>query len=327
MKPRIYYLVPDSDAPSWGIGLLYHHVRLLRELGFEARVLHHQASFGLTWLDVEVPIRYVDDASFQPGATDIVVIPEVLARTADLASLPPRRVVFVQGSFLILSRGEEAFDYRDLGFEAALAVLPHVRDIVSRHYGLVPAVVPPFIAPYFFAGEAELERRRDRRVLLVGKPEYLQAGYLDYEIARKLLQRHFGRLETRGEGPWELVELVGRSHRQVAELMRRSEYLINLNTLEAFNTTVPEAMAAGCVPICYEAYGGRDFLEAGRNAYVFQNNYIYPLVEKVLELTERRDELADQLGEIRRAGWTTAGRYQEKDTARALDAFYTRLLA
>ena len=35
--------------------------------------------------------------------------------------------------------------------------------------------------------------------------------------------------------------------------MQTSLFLVNVNSLEAFNTTVPEAMAAGCIPVCYEA--------------------------------------------------------------------------
>jgi hypothetical protein len=42
---RIDYLVPDYETPSWGTALLYEHVRLLRELGHDARVLHLRAPF------------------------------------------------------------------------------------------------------------------------------------------------------------------------------------------------------------------------------------------------------------------------------------------
>ena len=55
--PRIFYRVPDYAEPSWGVGLLYHHFRVLREAGFDARVLHRQAPFRLGWLDLDVPVR------------------------------------------------------------------------------------------------------------------------------------------------------------------------------------------------------------------------------------------------------------------------------
>ena len=173
--PQVYYLAPDYDAPSWGVGLLYHHVRILRELGFEAFVVHKRAPFRLRWLDLDVPIRYLDSGGFQPRPQDLLVVPEVMVHDPTLPAMPCRRIVFVQGSFLILNGAETAIDYRDLGYEEAIAVLPHVRDIVARHCGLTPALVPPFVAPYFFAGESDLSAVRRPQVLLAGKPEYEKA--------------------------------------------------------------------------------------------------------------------------------------------------------
>ena len=324
--PQVYYLAPDYDAPSWGVGLLYHHVRILRELGFEAFVVHKRAPFRLRWLDLDVPIRYLDSGGFQPRPQDLLVVPEVLAHDPTLPAMPCRRIVFVQGSFLILNGAETAIDYRDLGYEEAIAVLPHVRDIVARHCGLTPALVPPFVAPYFFAGESDLSAVRRPRVLLAGKPEYEKAGYPDYDIARKVLRRHLTRLTQERESHWDLVELRGYTHRQTAEMMKRSALLLNLSTLEAFNTTVSEALAAGCIAFCYEAYGGRDYLRPGENAYVWPNNYIYPLLEQLCDLLDHYDERQQELAAIRAEGYETACRFQEKHTASALEAFYRRLV-
>lgn len=57
---RILYLVPDHPLPSWGNGMSYHHVALLREFGFQAYVLHCKPGFLLDWLDLEVPKLYLD---------------------------------------------------------------------------------------------------------------------------------------------------------------------------------------------------------------------------------------------------------------------------
>ena len=262
--PRVYYVVPDYDVPSWGVGLLYHHVKILRELGFAAFVLHERAPFRLTWLDVQVPIRYRDDIGFQVDPHDLLIVPEVLAHDPNLQAKPCRRIVFIQGSFLILNGTETAIDYRELGYEEAMAVMPHVRDIVARHCGLTPEIVPPFIAPYFFAGENDLHGDRQLKILLAGKPQYEQAGYPDYDIARKVLRRHLTRPAHRGKHCWEILELRGLTHVQTAEMMKRSALLLNLSTLESFNAVVPEALAAGCIAFCYEAYGGRDYFAPWR---------------------------------------------------------------
>lgn len=325
-EPSIFYLTPDYDVPSWGIGLLYHHVRILREQNVSAHVLHHQTPFRLSWLDVDVPIRYLDDASLELQPDDLLVVPEVLAHSPEHLPRHCRKVVFVQGSLLVVAAAGRAVDYQELGYEAAMAVLPHVQDIVATHFGIQPALVPPFIAPYFFADKRALHASRVKQVLLVGRPQYREAGYLDYDIVVKLLDRFLERrTATRATSSWQLIPVEGLSHEETAELMKQSALLVNLNTLEAFNTTVPEAMAAGCIVSCYEAFGGRDFLADRENAFVFSNNDVYSLVEGLFSLIDGYDERREELSAVRRAAHATATRYCEEGTARALRLFFEGL--
>jgi glycosyltransferase involved in cell wall biosynthesis len=125
---------------------------------------------------------------------------------------------------------------------------------------------------------------------------------------------------------WRTIELRDMTHRQVAELMKTSAFLINVNTLEAFNTTVPEAMAAGCVPVCYEAYGGQDFLKDGDNAFVFPNNYVYPLAERVIDLVNRFNPHDAGRRAMQKAGSATANRFTELHTKSALLKVFGALL-
>lgn len=311
----IFYLVADHPAPSWGTGMLYEHVRLLRELGREAAVLHHHAPYRPGWRELEVPVRYLDEPGFAPSAADVVVVPEVLAASEAVQRHPWRRVVFVQGSFLIVRGMGGGVDYAALGYEAAMAVLPHISRVIERHFGLSAEVVPPFIAPYFFHNGSH---PRQRRVLLAVKEGYRLAGVPDEEIAGALLAK-----EIAQRTDWSLVPLTGLTHREVAELMQTSLFLVNVHSHEGFNTTVPEAMAAGCVPICYEAGGGRDFLRDGENAVVFGNQEVYALVERVCDLIDRCDEHEPFLARLRAGGETTAASFRPEITARALARFFS----
>jgi hypothetical protein len=314
----IYYLVADHPAPSWGTGMLYEHVRLLREIGREACVLHHRSPYRPAWRELEVPVRYLDEPGFAPAPTDVVVVPEVLAGSEVVRRHPWRRFVFVQGSFLVLSGLAGFPDYPAAGYEAAMAVLPHVARIVERHFGLPAEIVPPFVAPYFFAASAGA---REKRVLLVVKEGYRLAGVPDQEIAEALLTR-----EIAGRPDWSLVPLQGLAHREVAGLMQTSQLLVNVNSHEAFNTTVPEAMAAGCVPVCYEAGGGRDFLRDGENAVVFPNQDVYALVERVCDLMDRFAEHGPFLEGLRAGGARTAASFTPEATAQALARFFAARL-
>lgn len=317
---RIDYLVPDYAPPSWGTALLYEHVRLLRELGHDARVLHQRAPFRLDWIEVEVPIAHVDALDRPPGADDLLVVPEVLASEAAKLPWSCRRRVFVQGSFLIVAGLGGARDYRELGYERAMAVLPHAAAIVERHFGLAADLVPPFVAPYFFPQGAGSER--ERTVLLAAKPEYRQAGFPDYDIVAGLLRRAIAD-DERFRG-WRLSELSGSTHREVAERMQRAALLVNLNTHEAFNTTVPEAMAAGCLPICFEAFGGRDFLVDGENAWVFPNHHAFPMLERVFEAMAAFDRGDEALPRMRARARATAESFSVAATREALAEVFGR---
>ncbi|HSL81377.1 MAG TPA: glycosyltransferase [Thermoanaerobaculia bacterium] len=318
-RSRIHYLVPDYDHPSWGTAMLYEHVRLLRETGFDARVVHERAPFRLSWIDHDVPVAHLDAPEEPPVPGDLLVVPETLAASSAELRWPCRRVVFVQGSFLLARGLRGARGFAELGFESALAVLPHVARVVENHFGLAAEVVPPFVAPYFFRSPEEIRSRpRSRTILLAAKPEYRAAGFPDYDLFRALLAP---RLE-RGDG-WRLTELHGLRHSEVAEVMADASFLVNLNSHEAFNSTVPEAMAAGCVPVCYDAFGGQDYLVDGVNAFVFPNHHVFPLAEKLLELLDAPPEVLEP---VRLGGRETAGRYTRGATREALERAFTRLV-
>lgn len=314
----IYYLVADHPEPSWGTGMLYEHVRLLREAGHEASVLHHHAPYRPAWTELGVPVDYLHREGFAASPDDVVVVPEVLAASPEVPRFPWRRVIFVQGGLLVVRGLGGAADYPALGYEAAMAVLPHVAHVVERHFGLPASVVPPFVAPYF---STPATRPRRRRVLLAVKEGYRLAGVPDEAIVRLLLEREIARRPD-----WSLTRLVGHTHLEVAELMKSSEFLVNVNSMESFNTTVPEAMAAGCVAVCYEAVGGRDFLRPDENAIVFTNHDVYSLVERVCDLLDRFAEQAPFLARLRAGGRETAARYHPAATAEALHGFFARLL-
>ena len=319
---RIYYLTPDHPAPSWGQGLLYEHVRLLREEGFDAWVLHERPPFRLPWLDSDVPVAYLHGGGLDAGPDDLLVVPENIAARMLGLPWPGRRGVFVQGSFLTLVGHQQAVRYPDLGYEFALTLMPHVSRVVREHFGVEPFEVPPFIAPYFFRSPEEIRAQwRENVVLLVCKDDYRHVGFPDYDIFTKLMRRFC----AEQAGGWRVEELVDLVHVEVAERMASSAFLVNLNSHEAFNSTVPEAMAAGCAVLCYEAVGGRDFLVDGSNAFVFANHHVYELVERLQRLMAR-GVAAPELDRLREAARRTAGRFDQAATRKALaDAFATLL--
>jgi hypothetical protein len=311
---RVFYYAPDTNTPSWGVGMLYTHVRLLRAHGIEAFVLHQKPRFRLDWLDLDAPRAYRGTATFKTRPEDLLVIPELFAADRDVRALAGRRIVFVQASSFISAGLGDAQNYRQLGYEMAIAVMPHVREIVEKHYGVPAQVIPPCVAPYFFVDRSRLDQPRKRQLALIPK-----VGCRDFPIVRQMLRDGASDLD------WRVVELENKTHREVARVLRQSDFHVNVNCHESFNATVPEAMASGCIPICYEAFGGRDYLKNGTNAYVFPTHHAYPLIEWTLQLMASRESRKRELSRIRRGALATAQRYSEALTEKALFGCFAAL--
>jgi hypothetical protein len=310
---RVLYYVSDTHVPSWGVGMIYTHVRLLCANGIDAAVLHSEPGFRPAWMASDAPRVYLGNG-FRATESDLLVVPEVHAAESQVLNLAKKRIVFVQASSYIAPCLGGAKSYRALGYRGAIAIMPHVREIVERHYGLEAPVIPPCIAPWFFEGPAASAKPRKRRVVICPKP-----GCRDFPIIRQMLHTH-----APGLG-WKVVEMENRPHRAVAKAFREAAIHVNVNCQESFNATVPEAMAAGCIPICYEAFGGQDYLRHRRNAYVFPTHHAYPLIEHTVQLMAAWTDREKELDRIRSGGAATARRYTEAQTEKALVAYFRPL--
>ncbi|GJM15320.1 MAG: hypothetical protein DHS20C13_06470 [Thermodesulfobacteriota bacterium] len=330
----IYYLAPDYDIPSWGNAILYAHVKLLNKNGINAKILHHQSPFRYSWFQSDVPILYLNDPELKISKEDYLVVPEVNILDNEPQKIKCNKIVFIQGGFLILLKMQKAQDFSALGYNHVIVTMPNIKKIVDTHFGAKAYIIPAYIAPYFFINNEDLKKERSKTVLLFPKDVYRQLGQLDYDILKKMLDRRFannakkllGLITRQDKSKWHMVELRGKTHLEVASIMKESSFFVCVNTVEGFNVAVPEAMAAGCIPICYDAYGGDDYLEDNVNAFVFKNNYIYPLLEKLFYLMDNYDNIQDELSQIRKNGYNTALRYTEKQMEESLLEFYTGII-
>ena len=75
---RIFYFSPDFPQPSGGVKTLYRHVHRLRELGFNAAIVHQKHGFRAAWHRFDVPVVWLEDRP-QFSAADVLVFPEVMA--------------------------------------------------------------------------------------------------------------------------------------------------------------------------------------------------------------------------------------------------------
>lgn len=301
----IYYLVPDNEKPSWGIGVIYHHVKALVEEGYDACVLHSNSGFKLPWVEIDVPVKYRDNCKAESlTETDLIIVAEVMANDPYLLGCKARKILFIQAGGYIFESLPINKTHKDLGFEQVMVILPHMIEIVEKFINLPVFVVSPFVSNYFFKDSLNPTRKKE----IIIYPKFEQ---IDFSIVRNLILRKVGvnRVKKFMGLDWRLKLLQNLSHKEVSETLQNSSFYISLNLFEALNTTVVEAMASGCIVFCYEGFGPRDFLKNEENAFVFANNEPYKLVEKLYEVLDNYESMKPKLQEMQSSALATARRF------------------
>lgn len=323
-QSRILYLAPDSNTPSWGLGIIYHHVLALNEAGFSAFLVHEKAGFKLDWLDTKVPVLYWNQSP--PIAShDILVVPEVMVNLKGLRKLKCRKILFVQASSFLFEMLPEDESHLSLGFESAIGIMPHMMPIIEQFTKLSADMVPPFVAPYFKKEENKLHDRKNTILIF---PKFHQQ---DFGIVKRVLEDQLKEINPSGitsifKSKWKLIVLKGKTHKEVAELMKEATFFIATNTFESFNASCVEAMSAGCVCVCYEAFGPRDYMVNEKNAFTFPNNEAYKLSNHVIHLIQNFEQKQQQLNAIRCEGYKLSATYNYQETKGKLIGLFTQKL-
>lgn len=289
---------------------------MLLNAGYSAFLIHERANFKVDWLSLKLPVLYWDKRP-KIHSTDIVIVPEVMANLKGLKELPCKKILFVQATSFLFEMLPDKETHLSLGFEKAIATMPHMVAIIEEFTGLKVDLIPPFVADYFYKEEETLHERE--KVIII-YPKFHQQ---DYSIIRRLIRDKlsqqkssiFSNLLKRG---WRLVEMKDKTHQQVAELMQKATFFIATNTFESFNVSVPEAMAAGCINICYEGFGPRDYLKNNVNAFVFANNEAYALCRHVFNLIDTFEHPPGILNSMRTEGRQTVNGFSRENTRQAL---------
>ncbi len=319
-KPKIFYLCPDNIRPSWGLGIIYHHVKALCAAGYEAYVIHEKAYFKVDWLSLDVPILYLNQLPII-NVEDILFVPEVMVNIAGLKSLDCRKILFVQASSFLFEKLPDNETHKSLGFESALVTMPHMIPIIEQFTELRVNLVPPFVADYFYKEKSKLNERE--KIILIF-PKFHQQ---DYGIIRRLINdklQQNASLSSLAKQGWKLIEMKDKTHKQVAELMKKATFFIATNTFESFNASVVEAMAAGCINVCYEGFGPRDYLVNNKNAFVFKNNEAFELCRHLFLLIDEEQEIV--LKQMRQNAFETALHYSYENTRQQLIQYFETIL-
>ncbi len=239
---RIVYLSPDVNTPVGGIKVIYRHAEALAAMGCDAHVMHSAPGFRCDWFPHRASVLNLSELR----ATDIVVVPELMARfSAQLIELKIPYVMFVQNGYLVLPSAEpEALRacYRN-----AALVLSISEDTSNMVLSLFPELAGRVLRQTYTV---------DRSKFTPGTKEPL----VTY-MPRKLPMHSANVVPwLAAEFPhWQFMALHGISEDQVAQAMRRSRVFLAFSDFEGCPVPPIEAALSGNLVLGYPGWGGEEY--------------------------------------------------------------------
>ena len=279
--PRIYFWCPDVNAPTGGMKILYRHVDILNEQGFQAAIVHKQEGFRCSWFENSTEICYVSDLRL--SHRDFLALPEFLGREIANIAKGIRKVIYNQNCYYTFL--DHPFNPRDRNtpyLSPDITAIVVVSEDSQRYLNhafprLTVFRVHNSINPSLFSYEAT---KRKQICYMPRKHK---------EDAQQVLNILNLRDALAG---FDVVPIENRTEKQVSDILREALVFLSFGFPEGFSLPPAEAMACGCIVIGYHGWGGKEY---------FKPEFSFPIeaadiiqfattVERVIAQVERNPE-------------------------------------
>jgi hypothetical protein len=159
-KSGLYFFVMDTKGnPTAGMANIYKHVKVLRELGYNASVLHEKNDYTSveSWLGKEyseLPHVSIESQELKVKADDFVFIPEIFGNVMEqTVNLPCKKVVFSQSYDYVLEMLMPGKKWLDYGITDCVTTTDKQAEYLKNLMGgrlntqVVPLAIPDFFKP------------------------------------------------------------------------------------------------------------------------------------------------------------------------------------
>ncbi|WP_147819395.1 glycosyltransferase family 4 protein [Salidesulfovibrio onnuriiensis] len=287
---RILYLCPDLDGPSGGVEQIYHHVRLLHQVGLPASVVHFSEGFRWPFAPADVPATSL--GCMRLSHDDHLVLPEGWL-LPELLALPVEKHVFVQGLLPLYGGMNDTEFPSDIPRENILCCSKMLRSMLAEFLGLRPTRVPNAV-------DASLFRPGNKRRAVAYMPRK-EKRFL-YAV-KGLFQAAFpGRRDV------EWIPVENMTKEEAAEVMGSCFAYLSTSFFEGFGMPPLEAMACETIVVGTHGYGGREFANRENGFWCDQADIpqCARLLGKAFDLLEAEDPALERM---RAAGRETVKDY------------------
>jgi len=157
---KIFFFVMDTKGNAIAsIANIYEHVKILRDLGYDAQILHEKNDYtpmGTALGDVyaELPHVSIEAQQLKVNTHDFIVIPEIFANVMEqTAKLPSKRIVFVQSYDYIFEMLMPAKNWLDYGIKTVITTTEKQKSYVENlmtnklKVEVIPVSIPDYFKP------------------------------------------------------------------------------------------------------------------------------------------------------------------------------------
>jgi len=198
---RIFFFVMDTKGNAIAsVANIYEHVRVLRELGYDAQILHEKNDYtpmgtALGEVYAELPHISIESQQLKVNTHDFIIIPEIFANVMEQTTkLPSKRIVFLQSYDYILEMLMPGKNWVEYGITDVITTTEKQKTYVENLMsGRVKAEVIPVGIPEYFKPSDKPKKpiiaisTRDQRDLVkIYKAFYLKYPHLKWVSFRDM---------------------------------------------------------------------------------------------------------------------------------------------
>ncbi len=195
----LFFTMDTQGNPMASVANIYEHVRILRELGYNASILHEKNSYTpVNWLGEEytsIPHISAEANELKVNPQDIVIVPEIYANVMEqLSKLPGYRVVLCQSYDYILEMLPPGKSWRDYGINKCITTTESQKEYINNLFSntIDVSVVPVGVPDYFKPTEKDKKpivsvvTRDQRNLVKIFKSFYLKYPHLKWITFRDM---------------------------------------------------------------------------------------------------------------------------------------------
>jgi hypothetical protein len=198
---RIYFFVMDTKGtPIASVANIYEHARILRELGYDAQMLHEKSDYtpvdaSLGEVYSSIPHVSIDKQQLKVNTQDFIVIPEIFANVMEqTAKLPSKRIVFAQSYDYIFEMLMPGKNWADYGIRDVITTTEKQKDYIENLFSktIKAEVIPVSIPEYFKPSDKpkkpiiSISTRDQRDLVKIYKAFYLKYPHLKWVSFRDM---------------------------------------------------------------------------------------------------------------------------------------------